>query len=237
MAWLYFADKIDTAVKGQKKVKKAIVGVLAIILSLTFVLALAGCNNQRQAPSEDKDKLIYGSTHNPDASNSEHTVSGEGMPLDTTTLDTAVSYANYAEIVGGLNTDKMAISSAHHLPIWKFDTLKELERFKQLNGEFTFDSGYDEVSSFNDTVEKYGEGFYEENSLMLVYVPANSGSYRYGVSSVYCDGTTFCIHVEQINNPKEGTTDMAGWFITVAVPDNMVENCFEFDADLNNSEN
>lgn len=46
MTWLYFADKIDTAAKGKKKVKKAIVGVLAIILPLTFVLALVGCNNR-----------------------------------------------------------------------------------------------------------------------------------------------------------------------------------------------
>lgn len=30
---------------------------------------------------------------------------------------------------------------------------------------------------------------------------------------------------------------MAGWFVTVAVPDSMVEHCTEFDADLNNDFN
>ena len=149
-------------------------------------------------------------------------------------FDITISYANYAEISGGLNADKMSVSSVCHLPIWKFDTLKEVEQFKQLNDKFTFDSGYDEISSFNDTVAKYDATFFEENSLMLVYVAANSGSYRYGVNSVFCDNASFCIHIEQTNNPEVGTTDMAGWFITVAVPDSMVENCTEFDADLNN---
>ena len=152
-------------------------------------------------------------------------------------FDITISYANYAEISGGLNADKMAVSSVRHLPIWKFDTLKEVEQFKQLNDKFTFDSGYDEIVSFNDTVAKYDATFFEENSLMLVYVAANSGSYRYGVNSVFCDDASFCIHIEQTNNPEVGTTDMAGWFITVAVPDSMVENCTEFDADLNNIEN
>ena len=54
---------------------------------------------------------------------------------------------------------------------------------------------------------------------------------------VYCDGKSFCVHVQQINNPKIHTDDMAGWFITIAVPDSMVETCTEFDADLNNIEN
>ena len=72
---------------------------------------------------------------------------------------------------------------------------------------------------------------------MLVCVPANSGSYRYGVNSVFCDGTSFCIHVEQTNKPEAATMDMVGWFVTVAVPDSMVENCTQFDDDLNNPNN
>ena len=156
-------------------------------------------------------------------------------------FDIAVSYANWAhapaESFGALNTDKLAISSIQHLPIYRFDTLKDLEQFKLFDDRFTFDHGYDEIPSFNDAVAKYDDAFFEENSLMLVYVAANSGSYRYGVNSVFCDGPSFCIHVEQTNNPEVVTDDMAGWFVTVAVPDSMVNNCTEFDADLNNTEN
>ena len=194
---------------------------IAMFLVLVCVLGLVGCNSQT-----DNDEPISPTSN----------IQIGGTSADET-FDIAVSYANYAEIIGGLNADKMVISSVCHLPIWKFDTLVELEQFKQINNKFTFDGGYDEIPSFNDTVAKYDEAFFEENSLMLVYVSANSGSYRYGVNSVFCDGTSFCIHVEQTNNPEVGTMDMAGWFITVAVPDSMIENCTEFDADLNNIEN
>ena len=155
-------------------------------------------------------------------------------------FDIAVSYANWVEgnevFFGGLNSDKLAISSVRHLPIYKFNTLEELQHFKEFADEFTLDGSYDEVPSFNEATAKYDEAFFKENTLMLVYVSASSGTYRFGVNSVFCDGKSFCIHVEQLNNPEVVTCDMAGWFITVAVPDDMVSGCVEFDADLNNFE-
>lgn len=185
---------------------------ITIVLALVCVLGLVGCNTNKG-----------------------------GTPVEEA-FDIAVSYANWTEeskvYFGALNKEKMAISSVQHLPIYKFNTLEELEQFKLSFGEvLAMDYGYDEVPSFNDTIADYDETFFEENTLMLVYVGANSGTYRFGVSSVFCAGNSFCIHIEQTNNPEDVTDDMAGWFITVAVPDSMVENCTEFDADLNNDFN
>lgn len=159
-----------------------------------------------------------------------------GGTLPTESFDIAISYAGWHEgdFVGGLNAKKMAISSVKHLPIYKFDTLNDITNFKQLRDSFTFDQGYDEIPSFNETLAKYDESFFEENSLMVVYVPANSGSYRYGVNNIFCNGTAFCVHIEQTNNPEICTQDMSGWFISIAVSDSMIEDCTEFDADLNN---
>ena len=159
-----------------------------------------------------------------------------GGTLPTESFDIAISYAGWHEgdFVGGLNAKKMAISSVKHLPIYKFDTLNDIKNFNQLRDSFTFDQGYDEIPSFNETLAKYDESFFEENSLMVVYVPANSGSYRYGVNSIFCNETAFCVHIEQTNNPEICTQDMSGWFISVAVPDSMIEDCTEFDADLDN---
>ena len=164
-----------------------------------------------------------------------------GTPVEEA-FDITVSYANWTEDsainIRALNTNKMALSNVLHLPIYKFSTLEELEKFKLDFGEvLAMDSGYNEVPSFNDVTADYDETFFNENDLMLVYVSANSGSYRFGVNSVFCNGNSFCIHIEQLNNPEVGTADMAGWFITVAVPSSMVANCSEFDADLNNIEN
>ena len=198
---------------------------IALVLALVCVLSLVGCNTTTPSASTPVE-------------NPTNKVQSGGTPVEEA-FDIAVSYANWTEeseiYFGALNKDKMAISSVQHLPIYKFNTSEELEQFKLAFGEvLTMDSGYDEVPSFNDTTANYDETFFDENTLMLAYVGANSGIYRFGVSSVFCDGNSFCIHIKQLNNPEAVTEDMAGWFITVAVPDSMVENCTEFDADLNN---
>ena len=101
-----------------------------------------------------------------------------------------------------------------------------------IDGILSVDQSYDEIPSFNTATAKYDEAFFEENSLMAVYVTASSGSCRFGVDSVAFDNERFCVHVKQTNHPEIFTQDMAGWFITVAIPDQMAKGCFTFDADL-----
>ena len=132
-----------------------------------------------------------------------------------------------------LNASKLNDSNPWNLPIYKFDTLSDLEKFKSdFGGENGFNYSWDEVPSFNDATKNYDEDFFERYTLMLVYISVGSGSYRFGFKDVTIDGNYFCIHVEQTNNPQSFTDDMAGWFITVAVPDSMVANITEFNADL-----
>ena len=156
-----------------------------------------------------------------------------------TEFEVTVSYANSTEVselyAGALNSNKMYQSSIRHLPIYCFDTLNDLEQFKDtFRNVLTMDSGYDEIPSFNDATSQYDNAFFEENSLVLVYVTAGSGSFRFGVQSVGYDEKSFMVHIQQLNNPEVYTMDMAGWFITLAVPDSLLENCSEFDADLDN---
>lgn len=149
-----------------------------------------------------------------------------------------VSYVSWTEtanqlFIGALNHEKMAISSVHHLPIYKLDTTEDLTQFKQLfDGALALDSGYDEVPSFNSVTASCDADFFEENALMLVYIMAPSGSFRFDMREVYCDGNAFCIYAETTNDPVNGTADMAGWFITVAVPHDIVKDCTVFDAVL-----
>lgn len=194
--------------------------LIAIVLALICISGLVGCNTGKQETTE----LTSGEPQ------SGVTPAGE-------VFDIAVSYANWGDMIKifaqALNSDTMEMSSVMHLPIYKFDTLAELERFKKgVKDSLSIDSGYDEVPSFNDSTAKYDEDFFAENTLMLVYIGACSGSYRYGVDSVYHANGNFCIHVKQTNNPEIVTDDMAGWFITVAVPDSMVADCTVFDADF-----
>ena len=153
----------------------------------------------------------------------------------TKSVEVTVAYANYTDEAaiysGGLNADKMTISGEYHFPIYKFASVQELEQFKHTFSEvLTVLFGYDEIPSFNEATAKYDEAFFKDNTLMLVYVTAGSGSLRFGVDSVTCAGKSFCIDVKQTNNPEVFTEDMAGWFITVAVSDSVIANCTEFDA-------
>ena len=153
----------------------------------------------------------------------------------------AVSYANWSEdasiFFGALNRDKMAVSSVQHLPIYRMDTAEDLEQFMDAyDGIFSFDQSYDEMPSFHDVAARYDEAFFEEGTLLIVYVSANGGTYRFDVSEVARDGESLCVRVEQTNDPEAVTEDMAGWLAVVAVPDSALAGCTTFDAGLYRSE-
>ena len=159
-------------------------------------------------------------------------------PIDTTwmeTPDTTVSRVSSAETLGSgaLNADQMLISSVRHFPIYKFDTLEDLTQFKDsLDYPERLSLAYDEVPAFNEVTAKYDETFFSENTLLLVYVVASTGSYRFAVDTITGDGTGLCVQIAETLHPEVVTDDMAGWFITVAIPDSAAAAYTEFDAVL-----
>ena len=166
-----------------------------------------------------------------------------GKPIDTTWMenpDTTVSEVGISDTEalysGALNADKMAISSVRHFPICKFDTLEDLTQFKDsLEHPESLSSRsykYDEMPSFNEVTAKYDETFFSENTLLLVYVVASTGTYRFVVDTITGDGTGLCVHIAETTHAEVVTDDMAGWFITVAVPDSAAATYTEFDAVL-----
>lgn len=164
-----------------------------------------------------------------------------GKPIDTTWMedpDTTVSRVSSSEALdsGALNEDRMTISSVLHFPIYKFDTLEELTQFKDsLEHPESLSSRsykYDEMPSFNEVTAKYDETFFSENTLLLVYVVASTGTYRFAVDTITGDGTGLCVHIAETTHAEVVTDDMAGWFITVAVPDSAAATYTEFDAVL-----
>ncbi len=166
-----------------------------------------------------------------------------GKPIDTTWMenpDTTVSEVGISDTEalysGALNADKMAISSVIHFPIYKFDTLEELTQFKDsLEHPESLSSRsykYDEMPSFNEVTAKYDETFFSENTLLLVYVGAHTGTYRFAVDTITGDGTSLCVQIAETTHAELVTCDTSGWFITVAVPDSAAATYTEFDAVL-----
>lgn len=162
-------------------------------------------------------------------------------PSNLPEFETTVSYANWSDNSeinsGALNSGKLVIGKVRHLPIRKFDKLEDLEEFKNtFSGELTMEQGYNNVPSFNSVTAKYDKKFFKENSLLLVYVAASNASYRFKMQSVDYNDKSLCVHVVETTKPEVVITAMSGWFITVAVPDELIKNVTNFDADLDNVE-
>lgn len=166
-----------------------------------------------------------------------------GKPIDTSWMenpDTTVSEVGTFGMdklhSSALNADQMTISSVVHLPIYKFDTLEGLTQFKsslehpeRLSASLY---SYDGIPSFNEATGQFNETFFSENALLLVYVGARSGTYRFAVDAITGDGTGLCVRIAETTHAEVVTDDTAGWFITVAVPDSAAAAYTEFDAVL-----
>jgi hypothetical protein len=142
-----------------------------------------------------------------------------------------VGYANSDEIYNS------ALNSAvGGLPIYKFDTASELERFKtDFEDDFSFDPPYMEEGSFGKTVEGIDEKFFDQYRMYIVYVPSNSGSYRYYIDNVDMDGNDFCIYVKEAEILEENVTaDMEGWFVLFNQPKNEVKDYATYNARISN---
>ena len=156
---------------------------------------------------------------------------------NTLGVKTRVVYANWTEdgriFSECLNPSAMSISSARHLPVYKFETKTDLDRFKEgFQDVLTLDQGHDEVPSFNEIALSYDDNFFENHTVILAYVTASSGSYRFGIQEVVLDGSELCLNVVQVNHPEVGTADMAGWFVIAEVLDSDIAGVTVFDAKL-----
>ena len=146
---------------------------------------------------------------------------------------TAVAFTGSRILFGGLNADTAQISSIQHLPIYKFESRKEVENFLiQSKEKIAIDQGWNEIPSVNTVLAQYDEAFFEENVLFAVFVHCSNCTYRFKIDSVYNDGKQFIIHVKQANNPREVETIEAGWMLTYTAKKDDVKSCVKFDAQL-----
>lgn len=167
--------------------------------------------------------------------------------LDPSQFDTSVSYVLWIDDPAfrnlALNTREESPATSdmetrerlwsRKLPLFKFDTLEELEQFRQHDTVRERSSfSYGEMPSFDVSCAKFDEAFFKDHTLLLVYIGEGSGSYRFGVKNISCDGESLCIKLHHLNHPGLRTCDMAGWFITVAVPNLLVSNISTFDAEF-----
>lgn len=198
--------------------------IFVLLLALGIALASFGCEKNGQTANTA-----------PLTTESRSTETAENTEMS---YDVTVAWVNYASDAGrlymsSLNKEKMAISSVMHLPIFKCESVEELERFRSDYADLLdFSAEYDEVEAFDKVSVKFDSAFFEENTLLPIYLTAGSGSYRYGVDSVQLGAGGLSVHIRQTNEVEFGTCDMAGWLICVSLPNSLTESCTSFDADL-----
>lgn len=128
------------------------------------------------------------------------------------------------------NAEKLAINHTQHLPLWKLDSYEELIEFRNKQSYCcNFDADYAECPSFNEYISKYNEEYFENNSLILIYVVEPSGSFRHKVGGIVVTGDKMLITVNTIT-VEPHTEDMGAWFVPVQLSKNVTDACKSFDA-------
>lgn len=189
---------------------KKLRNTLCLLICLSL-LALCGCNKQNTATTggADEPNIVYESTL---------TYSWFGI-------------GNQNSIIkNSLNIDKMDSNSIEHLPILKFQSTEDLDYFtSNIFVSYTLDSAFNGVPSFNVATQKYNAEYFKENTLLLISIPATSGSVRHFVKDVVIKDGNLCVSVD-VNSPNAVTMDLVSWFILVSVDNKYIENVTSFDA-------
>ncbi len=201
---------------------------IAFLLCWSFILCLTACGKTPAANNE--------TTLSPLSEFATVSMVDGGSLAYTAKVAYANASGDTRILSESLNADLMAISSVQHLPIYKFETVNELQDFKTIFADaLTFDQGYDEIPSFDHYAAEYDDAFFQSRTLILCYVTASSGSYRFGIADVSVSDDTLCLYVRQLNHPEVCTADVQGWFVMAEVSQADIENCKRFDAQIVNA--
>lgn len=122
------------------------------------------------------------------------------------------------------NPQKMTISVQQHLPIIRIDSKKELDEFTK-----TAKSKFD-LWKWEETVEKlYGEEYFKDNVLFIIYKDEGSGSIDHYVGDCYKTGNSLLIELAVVT-PEAGDCDMAAYFIGVEFKRSEIKDLKKTDA-------
>ena len=184
------------------------------LFGLTLILAilLVGCG----------EKAV--SVQTPDVSNTDH----QTMPTIVTTW--AGFTTDKAIWKGSLNQDRKLIND-QSLPIYRFDSVSDLERFKsEHSGIYDFESSFQEAPSFDEAAVNYNDDFFSAHAILLIYKGSGSDNLRYEVKDIQFDDSRLLVTVVQTNYPKEAGDGYAGWFFILEINKTDYPDCSSYDA-------
>lgn len=197
-------------------------------------------------------EFVYYETNTPIAESAEIIIDSASLDIDgdgiiedckiadgptSVTATTKTVYAIYTEngplFADCLNADLMTRSAVRHLPVYKLDTMEDLRSFRaRFQSILTQYPGLENHPTFDEGTTAYDEEFFSRNTVVLAYVTAASGSYRFGIRNVTADGALCRLDIVQTNHPEVCTSNMGAWFVLAEIPDSEIAGCTQFDARL-----
>ena len=205
--------------------KKLIFTILAMLIC---VFLLAGCDDALSDNNASESTDISSDTEekSADVTKNDEKKTEEESTQTTEGMEYADGYGYTVSFVGWANDsdrEELYQGQTGRYPIFKIDTVEELEQFKsKCSNIFDFSQEYDEIPSFEDTIEKTKwdtEAFYKEHSLLVIYVESSSGTLRFGVGEITTTDNSITIDVVCLNNPEVFTDDVVGWLVLVEITD------------------
>lgn len=144
-------------------------------------------------------------------------------------LNTFASHVIYANWSNDARIKENALNSTSNsnLSVYRLSSVQDIANFKAMYSNTSL--------AFNDydaLMTNYGDMFFTSKSLILVYIPTNSGSARYDVVYAGKDNRTFTVEIAQTNKFENGLTNMSGWFAVIEVPNMILDTCHVFDANM-----
>lgn len=190
----------------------------------------------RMHPEPTEDTHGSGGTEGTGQSGSSENFASEATLARTlSTVYTGISYAGYSEdpriYEETLDPYAFVKSSVICLPVYRLDTYEDLQEFRRtFEDVFVFDSALDEMPSFDETMAAYDDAFFEEHTVILAYMVASSGAYRYAFRDVRIEEDMLILEIGQLNDPEVVTEDMQGWLFDAAVLDKEIEDITKIEA-------
>ena len=151
-------------------------------------------------------------------------------------ITTEVTYVGWNDELivwdDAFNKVTIFLSNAIHLPVYKIESVEELEAFENKFADtMTFDQWHDDIDApFDVLATAFDDEYFKGNVLLITYVSGGSGSFRYGVNDVSFDNGTLCVNVVQTYKPDVYTDDMAGWLFLTIVPKQRLLGIEKYDA-------
>ena len=142
------------------------------------------------------------------------------------TFASHVIYANWSNDAR-IKENALNYTFSSNLSVYKLSSVQDIANFKDMysNTSLSF-------NEYDSLMTNYGDMFFTSKSLILVYIPTNSGSARYDVVYAGKDNRTFTVEIAQTNKFENGLTNMSGWFAVIEVPNMILDTCHVFDANM-----